>query len=95
MWSGVKCRNTFRTHSGESFGRRVVHQVSRFRHSSTGFSVMIVSIMESGAGSVDVSARPALPSTVRTSGKRIRMRSCSCIRRSASVTEMPGSVDGM
>ena len=30
---------------------------------------MTVSIMESGAGSVEVSARPALPSTRSTSGK--------------------------
>jgi hypothetical protein len=65
------------------------------RHWDFGFSRMIVSIMENGAGSVDVSARPALPSTRSTSGKRIRMRSCTWSRRSASVTEMPGSVVGM
>ena len=56
---------------------------------------MTVSIIENGAGSVEVSARPALPSTRATSGKRIRMRSCTCISCCASATEMPGSVVGM
>ena len=55
----------------------------------------VVSIMENGAGSVDVSARPALPKTVTTSGNDFRIRSCVCSRRPASVTEMPGSVVGM
>ncbi len=56
---------------------------------------MTVSIMEKGAGSVDVSARPDFPSTLATSGKPMRIRSCDCMRRWASVTEMPGSVVGM
>ena len=41
--------------------------------------VMMVSTIESGAGSVDVSARPAFPSTVSTSGNRRIMRSSTCM----------------
>ncbi len=55
----------------------------------------VVSIIENGAGSVDVSARPALPKTRSTSGKDLRIRSCVWSSRSASVTEIPGSVVGM
>ena len=39
------------------------------RHSLRGFSAMVVSIMDSGAGSVAESARPTFPKTCRTSGK--------------------------
>ena len=38
-------------------------------HSSSGLSMMVVSIMSMGAGSVAVSARPILPKTWCTSGK--------------------------
>ena len=38
------------------------------RHSFVGFSVIVVSNMSSGAGSVAVRARPAFPSTPSTSG---------------------------
>ena len=38
------------------------------RHSDRGFNWMVVSTMGSGAGSVAVSARPALAYTVSTSG---------------------------
>jgi hypothetical protein len=38
------------------------------RQSTTGFNVMVVSTIESGAGSVAVSARPILPKTWCTSG---------------------------
>ncbi len=55
----------------------------------------MVSIIEKGAGSVEVSARPALPKTLETSGKLFRMRSCVWRSRLASLTEMPGSVVGM
>ena len=65
------------------------------RHSDIGLSCTTVSIMENGAGSVDVSARPALPCTLMTSGNCRRMRSWVSINRCASVTEMPGSVVGM
>ncbi len=46
-------------------------QVMPGRHSSTGLRVMVVSNMSRGAGSVAVSALPALPSTISTSGKAI------------------------
>ncbi len=65
------------------------------RHWSSGLSWITVSIMENGAGSVAVSARPALPKTRSTSGTvRIR-RSWICRMRAASVWLMPGSVEGM
>ena len=64
-------------------------------HSDIGLSCTTVSIIENGAGSVDVSARPALPCTETTSGNCFRMRSCVSINRCASVTEMPGNVVGM
>src|SRR5664280_2538599 len=91
MWSGVNLRNMPFAH----LGAHDEYQVSTFRHSVSGLSIMTVSIIENGAGSVDVSARPALPSTVDTSGNRLMMRSCTCISSWALVTEMPGSVDGM
>ena len=65
------------------------------RHSVAGFRTTVVSIIENGAGSVEVSARPALPKTRSTSGKVIRILSCIWSSCCASVTEMPGSVVGM
>ena len=65
------------------------------RHASGGFRRTVVSIIEKGAGSVEVSARPALPKTTSTSGNDFRILSCSVRRRCASVTEIPGSVVGM
>ena len=38
----------------------------------------IVSSIDSGAGSVGVSARPALPRTRSTSGNRLMIRSVAC-----------------
>ena len=65
------------------------------RHSASGLSVMVVSTMERGAGSVAVSARPILPKTCSTSGKGLMILSvCWSISR-ALVAEMPGSVVGM
>src|ERR1035441_7962806 len=61
-------------------------QGSPLRHSVSGLRTMTVSIIENGAGSVDVSARPALPSTVDTSGNCLMMRSCTCINRSEEHT---------
>ncbi len=81
------------SHCGAQF--HFEYQMVVLRHCSCGFSTTIVSIIENGAGSVDVSARPLLPITVATSGKPLMIRFCTCINRSASVTEMPGSVDGM
>ena len=76
-------------------GAHEEYQRSFARHSAGGFSTTVVSIIESGAGSVDVSARPALPKTQTTSGNDFRMRSCVSISRWASVTDMPGTVVGM
>ena len=39
------------------------------RHSLRGLSAIVVSIIDSGAGSVAESARPTFPKTCRTSGK--------------------------
>ena len=71
------------------------YQVSTLRHSDFGFRMMTVSSIESGAGSVEVSARPAFPSTRSTSGNCFMMRSVTCNNRCASPMEMPGIVDGM
>jgi hypothetical protein len=55
----------------------------------------IVSIMSSGAGSVGVSARPALPTTMSTSGKRQKTMSRSLRSSADSVTDARGTVMGM
>ena len=47
------------------------------RHSDSGLRFTVVSIMEMGAQSVAVLARPALPQTDATSGMLIRMLSCT------------------
>jgi len=65
------------------------------RHSLSGFSVTTVSNMLTGAGSVGVSARPALPKTLATSGNSLIMRSCVWIAARACVIDMPGSAVGM
>src|SRR5437868_3074434 len=62
--SGVKWRKSGIAQSGD----HPEYQVATFRHSERGFKVTTVSSIESGAGSVDVSARPALPATRATSG---------------------------
>ena len=64
-------------------------------HSDSGFNWMVVSIMSIGAGSVAVSARPALPNTVFTSGNDLMMRSVIWRICRALVGEMPGNVVGM
>ena len=91
MRSGVNGRKTGFSHSGA----QPEYHVGTRRHSDCGLSVMTVSSIESGAGSVDVSARPALPSTRSTSGNCLMMRSLTCSSFCASVIEMPGIVDGM
>ena len=64
-------------------------------HSDGGFRTTVVSIIEKGAGSVEVSARPAFPSTLSTSGNDLSSWSWTWSSRLASVTEIPGSVVGM
>ena len=51
--------------------------------------------VESGAASVGLSARPALPKTRSTSGKDASSRSMSASTRAASVAERPGGAVGM
>jgi hypothetical protein len=56
---------------------------------------MVVSAIPSGAGSVDVSARPIFPKTLRTSGTVLI---CASIARStalASAIDIPGGAVGM
>jgi hypothetical protein len=67
----------------------------RVRHCSRGLSRTTVSNIDRGAGSVGLSARPALPSTDSTSGTSRSIASCRWSCRRASSTEMPGSVVGM
>ena len=65
------------------------------RHCASGFRLITVSNISTGAGSVAVMARPALPNTDSTSGKLLMMRSCVCSSSAALVTDMPGSPVGM
>ena len=84
-------------------GKRIVRSISPSsrshvmpgRHSCSGFSVTTVSNMLSGAGSVGVSARPALPKTWSTSGNCLSIRSCVWIAARAWVIDMPGNAVGM
>jgi hypothetical protein len=63
--------------------------------SSFGFNVIIVSIIAKGAGSVAVSALPALPTTVATSGNsHIILFVCSNISKAFS-SETSGIVMGI
>ena len=65
------------------------------RHSDSGFRFTTVSNISSGAGSVAVFARPALPKTDSTSGNDLMMRSCCCITSAALVTLIPGNAAGI
>jgi hypothetical protein len=88
--SGQMRRQGAWSHPGSSeYQRRFI------RHWSCGLRTMVISIMEKGAGSVEVSARPALPKTRSTSGKTRRVRSIDPSSCWASVTESPGIVVGM
>ncbi len=92
MRSGQRWRRRpARSHSGA----HDEYQRGFDRQSSCGLSTTVVSTIEKGAGSVEVSARPALPKTRSTSGKDLRMRSWTWRMRLASVTLSPGSVVGM
>ena len=61
----MRLKTRFLSHSGDQFE----YHCSLCRHSDWGFRRTVVSIMEKGAGSVEVSARPAFPKTLSTSGK--------------------------
>ena len=65
------------------------------RHWSRGLNWMVVSNISSGAGSVAVSARPALPKTRATSGTVLMSRSVCCSNSAALAADKPGSAEGM
>ena len=65
------------------------------RHWSRGFSLITVSNISIGAGSVAVSARPALPNTRSTSGTVMISLSVCCSSARAASGDSPGSVVGM
>ena len=85
------CRSKDLPHSGA----QREYQVGTRRHSARGFRTITVSSIDSGAGSVGVSARPAFPSTRSTSGNRLMMRSVAWSRCCAFAIDIPGAVDGM
>ena len=96
----VVLRNAVRPDVAQAFsastpGRDAEYHCGFFRHWSCGFRRTVVSTIESGAGSVEVSARPALPNTRSTSGNVFNRRSWICSSRCASASEIPGSVVGM
>jgi hypothetical protein len=91
MWSGVMRRKRPFAQSGA----QEEYQVSFLRHSDLGLRMITVSSIESGAGSVEVSALPAFPSTIFTSGNCLMIRSVTWSTFWASVIEMPGMVVGM
>src|SRR4029079_6527055 len=62
MWSAVTWRKSEAAHAGA----HDEYQVGTRGQADAGFSVITVSSIESGAGSVGVSARPVLPSTRST-----------------------------
>ncbi|MNS72685.1 hypothetical protein D3C72_1061050 [compost metagenome] len=83
---------TFTTRSSSSTSLSAVMPA---RHCSRGLNRMVVSNISIGAGSVAVSARPALPNTVATSGTVLIRRSVCCSNCAALPTDSPGSADGM
>jgi len=93
VWSG----HTRRSAEASGAGAQEEYQRGRGRrgHCSRGLSRITVSIIASGAGSVGVSALPALPWTLSTSGKARSAASCRWSCRFASSMEIPGSVVGM
>ena len=70
-------------------------QSSPLGHKDGSFSVTTVSNIESGAGSVGESNRPALPKTRSTSGNRRSTWSCRCSTSLAVVSLIPGTLVGM
>ena len=65
------------------------------RHSPGGLSMIVVSIISIGAGSVAESERPSLPATEATSGWVRMTLSCHDMMRCTSVREVAGSSTGM
>ena len=69
--------------------------VMPFRHLDFGCRSTVVSIIVSGAGSVDVSALPIFPKTRSTSGKALSFLSICWTIQPASRFGSPGSVVGI
>ena len=65
------------------------------RHSDSGFRLTIVSVMLTGAGSVEVSARAIFATTAATSGTPAMAAFCFLVIAIAWGSEMAGSVTGM
>ena len=65
------------------------------RHWLLGLNWIVVSNISIGAGSVAVSARPAFPWTVATSGRVLMSRSVCCSSSAALPTDKPGRAVGM
>ena len=61
----------------------------------SGLSMMVVSNISVGAGSVAVSKRPSLPATLATSGVAAMTLSCHDITRWISFKPVLGSITGM
>ena len=70
-------------------------QVSPRGHSLCGRSCTMVSNISSGAGSVGVEKRPALPNTLPTSGNAFSTRSIRWMTSLALASLMPGTAVGM
>ena len=66
-----------------------------FGHCDRGSSRTVVSAIDSGAGSVAVSARPTLPNTVATAPKALMAWSCRRSSSSACSALTPAIVVGM
>jgi len=69
--------------------------VMPFGQVSSGLRLMMFSNISTGAGSVAVPARPALPNTESTSGKLLMILSCNWISSAALVIDMLGRLTGM
>ena len=82
-------------HHRASAARRRRSRASAWARTPWGAALMTVSIISSGEGSVGVSARPALPTTISTSGKRRSMASRALRSSAASATDARGTVTGM
>ncbi|MBA7704041.1 hypothetical protein ES703_112839 [subsurface metagenome] len=70
-------------------------RVIPFRHIFFGFSLTIVSIIPTGAGSVADSALPNFPTTCSTSGNDFKTTSCFFMMSITVVREAPGRRTGI
>ncbi len=92
----IRSSQTGRSTAFSHAGAQSEYQRGASRHCERGLSTTVVSIIDSGAGSVEVVARPALPNTRSTSGKVRRSLLCSWSAACASATDMPGcTAEGM